>query len=205
MKRTYIVGSLIGIVGLIILAAEIWVIIGQFEFMIKESVATASIQPIEQVHAPPILQSAKTKEWEDIYAYIQKRNYRVYPRLAAEITDHVLEYSEKYKVKWPIVVSVMTVESNFNYSSVSNKDAVGLMQIVHKYWKDDPDYKKIIEKEIDLFDPQLNIEAGCLILNKLKKQHKDPRKYLNAYYGGTGYYEKVSAAFSNLMLTTEYQ
>jgi soluble lytic murein transglycosylase-like protein len=207
MKRVHIVGSLIGVVGLLVLALEISIIMGYFEDLVKHNTtdAVASISKIQQEHSPPELVSTKSKEWENIYAYIKKRNNKVYPKFAAEITDYVLHFSEKYNVKWPIIVSVMAVESNFNYSAVSNKNAVGLMQIVHKIWKDDEDYDDIIEEEDDLFDPERNIEAGVLILSKLKEKHKEPRKYLNAYYGGTGYYEKISVVFSGLMFTTEYQ
>ena len=78
------------------------------------------------------------------------------------------------------------------------------MQVVYKYWKDDQDIKEFIKQEKDLFDPELNIRAGCLILSKLKKKHKDIKKYLNAYYGESGYFEKVSMAFSRFKLSTEY-
>lgn len=163
--------------------------------------AVAAIQP---VHGPPSISSQNSKEWEDIYGYILSRNKKVYPKFAAEITDHILEYSEKYGVHPDIVVSIIAVESNFSYWSVSNKNAVGLMQVVYKYWKDDEDVDDILDEEDDLYDPELNIKVGCLILSKLKNQHKDIRKYLNAYYGGTGYYEKVSAEFSKFKLSTEY-
>ena len=204
MKRHIIVGCILGIFGLFILAFEINCIIDYFESFHSRSTANAAIYNAPVVHAPPEIKSSNGKEWEEINSYILSRNRKVYPKLAAEITDYILEYSEKYSIKSAIVVSVMDVESTYNYSVVSDKEAIGLMQVVYKYWKDDQDIKEFIKQEKDLFDPELNIRAGCLILSKLKKQHKDIKKYLNAYYGEPGYFEKVSVAFSRFKLSTGY-
>ena len=206
MKKQAIWAAVLITSGMIVLTLEINFLINYFESKFKPQTVSASIMPQRApvVHAPPAIKSERSQHWEDIYCYIQERNKKVYPKLAAEITDYIIEYSEKYNVHSAIVVSMMDVESNYNYAGISNKNAVGLMQIVYDCWKDDPDFKKVISEERDLFDPELNIKAGCLILGKLRHQHKDIKKYLNAYYGGTGYFEKVSVAFSRFKLTKEY-
>ena len=205
MKRGIIFGSIIIVSGFIALILEINFIVNYFESFYKKPEAIAGIKaPV--VHAPPAaIESPKSKSWENMVSYVMMRNKKVYPKLAQEITDYVIEYSEKYNVNEHLIISMMDVESNYNYADVSKKNAVGLMQIVFDSWKDDQDFRKIISEERDLFDPKLNIEAGCLIVKKLKKKHKNNiRDYLNAYYGGTGYFEKVYVAFGRYQLSTEY-
>ena len=205
MKRNVIIGAILIVFGLAALTAEINFIMNYFEKFYRKPEAIAGIKsPV--VHAPPVavIESPKSQTWEDMVSYIQSRNKKVYPKLAQEISDYVIEYSEKYNINPHIVISMIDVESEYNYASVSKKNAVGLMQIVYNCWKDDPDFKRIVSEEKDLFDPKLNIEAGCLILKKLKKKHKNIRGYLNAYYGGTGYFEKVYVAFGRYQLSTDY-
>lgn len=167
-----------------------------------EKIAEAAIQ-----HSPPriaVIESAKPDKWNSIYFFVKSRNHKVFPKLSEIIADGVVEYSEKYNVNPDIVISLMAVESNFNYSIVSNKNAIGLMQVVYKYWKDDPGFKEIIRKEHELFDPELNIQAGCYILSVLKERNKnDRRKYLNAYYGAAGHYERVVNVYGYYKIGTE--
>ncbi|GFR34887.1 hypothetical protein TCEA9_06990 [Thermobrachium celere] len=66
-----------------------------------------------------------------------------------------------------LVFAVIKVESNFDKNAVSNKGAVGLMQIkpstaeyISNLLKDDSFDKS------KLFDPDLNIRYGCFYLKK---------------------------------------
>ena len=44
--------------------------------------------------------------------------------------EQVIKYSEEYKLQPFLVLSVIKTESNFNLNAISNKGAVGLMQIL---------------------------------------------------------------------------
>ena len=168
----------------------------------QEKIAEAAVQ-----HSPPkiaVFESPKSDKWNDIYFFAKSRNHRVFPKMAEIISDNVVKYSEQYDINPDIVISLMAVESNFNYSTVSDKNAIGLMQVVYKYWKDDPEFKKIVRKENDLFDPELNINAGCYILSVLKKRHKNNRrKFIDAYYGAPGHYERVMNVYGYYKIETE--
>ena len=109
MKRHVIVGCALGLFGLFVLVFEINFIIDYFESFHSRSTANAAIYSAPVVHAPPEISSSNGKEWEEINSYILSRNRKVYPKFSAEITDYLLEYSEKYSIQSAIVVSVMDV------------------------------------------------------------------------------------------------
>lgn len=72
------------------------------------------------------------------------------------------------KVDPLLVVSVMAVESRFDYMATSSTGAKGLMQVVPSWHKE-----KIAVAEV--YDPVANIKAGTKII----------REYLNAHGGNT--------------------
>lgn len=139
----------------------------------------------DKTHSPP-------KKYEKIYTFARKQNQKVYHHQAVLIAKAILIFSEKYDLNPDIVTGLVSVESTFDHGASSRKRALGLMQINYKQWKDDPAFRKIVKREKDLFDPTVNIEAGCYILSTLKSKHnKNKRKYVNAYLGGKGHYERV--------------
>lgn len=95
-----------------------------------------------------------------------------------------------------LIRAIIKVESAGNHRAVSNRGAIGLMQVRWSVWK------KELSREFgmgrkELFIPHRNIEAGRYILAAHYKQSKgDLRKTLSAYSGGaTHYYERVIAAY----------
>lgn len=91
-----------------------------------------------------------------------------------------------------LVNAIIQVESSGNPKAVSNKGAMGLMQIM-PLWV--PTLKKegIILAKKDLLEPNRNIKAGKYILIHYMNHHKgDLKKTLKSYSGGhKGYYRKV--------------
>lgn len=95
----------------------------------------------------------------------------------------VSEYSKKYDVSAELVYGVIRAESKFDANAVSDKGAVGLMQIMEP--TGDWAAEKIGLEKIDLFDPDTNVEIGCFYLSYLLDMYDgDTKCALAAYNAG---------------------
>ena len=75
------------------------------------------------------------------------------------------KYSKKYGVSAELVYAVIRAESKFDKDVVSDKGAKGLMQIIDA--TADWATEKIELSDVDLFDPETNIEIGTYYLSYL--------------------------------------
>ena len=85
------------------------------------------------------------------------------------------EFSKK------LIMAIKKVESNMDKDAISNKDALGLMQIMYESAKD----VGFTGTPEELMDPITNTKYGCLYLAKLYKEKKDMNKALDAYNRGS--------------------
>lgn len=95
-----------------------------------------------------------------------------------------------------LILAIISVESAFNRNARSRCNAIGLMQVRYKIWREE--LKTLgITNERELFNPNLNIKAGRYILGIYLKESKgDLQKALHKYSGGEeNYYQKVMAAY----------
>lgn len=114
--------------------------------------------------------------------YIEKT---IYP---LEYTEYIEKYSEEYKLdKW-LVVSIIWVESKFDSTATSSKDARGLMQVTPETGKWAAEKMGI--KNFDpqkLYDPETNIKIGCWYVDNLRTQFDGNLEVIiAAYNGGSG-------------------
>ena len=82
-------------------------------------------------------------------------------------------------VKPSLALAVAQVESNFNANAISNKGAIGIMQIMPKTASDMygvPKHK--------LFDPIINIKIGISFLDHLIKKYKGRIDIALSHYNG---------------------
>ena len=99
--------------------------------------------------------------------------------------NEVEKFSEKYSIDESLVYAVIKAESNLRHERISDKGAIGLIQIM-------PDTAEYIGKEFyggskfDLFKPSDNIEAGCFYLAYLTERFFDITATLAAYNAGEG-------------------
>lgn len=89
-----------------------------------------------------------------------------------------------YGVSLPLILAVIKTESGFNPNAVSNKGAVGLMQIM-------PSTCNFVCQTYgidceDLFIPKFNILIGTLYLKYLLEKFKSERLAILAYNAGEG-------------------
>ncbi len=91
-----------------------------------------------------------------------------------------------------LVLSVITVESQFNKYAVSNAGAIGLMQIMPFWLKE----KNHLNR--DLFDINTNIHLGCSILREyLDREHGNLYYALGRYNGSRGQDKYPSLVLKN--------
>ena len=111
----------------------------------------------------------------------------LYPKTYSEI---VSVYAEEYDVEENVIYAVIKAESNFESQAVSNRDAIGLMQIVEETAIDvakknniDIDTENIEEEILDVDN---NINIGTKYLSTLLTQYGNIEVALAAYNAGIG-------------------
>lgn len=115
----------------------------------------------------------------------------IYPKAHAEIVSIC---AEKDNIDKNLVFAVIKAESNFNTKAVSNKGAIGLMQIMEETAKDVVE-KYGVEIELDsekvdtteeILNVQNNIKIGTKYLAILLDRYKNKEVAVAAYNAGIG-------------------
>lgn len=116
--------------------------------------------------------------------------------------EYIFKFSEKYDVDPFLVSAIIRVESKYYKDAISNRGAMGLMQILPTTGKWAADNIGISDFYDEmLFKPEINIEIGCWYLNKLTKQfNSDLELVVAAYNGGSG---NVSKWLKDLKYSTD--
>lgn len=111
----------------------------------------------------------------------------LYPKTYSEI---ISTYAEEYNVEENLIYAVIKAESNFDSNAVSNKSAIGLMQIVEETAIDvanqnqiEIDTENIVEELLDINN---NINIGTKYLSILLTQYGNIEVALAAYNAGIG-------------------
>lgn len=115
----------------------------------------------------------------------------MYPKTYSEI---VTIYEEEYGVEENLIYAVIKAESNFKINAVSNRGALGLMQLMEGTASDvakkaniDIDFENIKE---ELLNPGNNINIGTKYLSQLLEKYKNKEVALAAYNAGIGTVDK---------------
>ena len=111
----------------------------------------------------------------------------LYPKTYSEI---ISVYAEEYDVEENLIYAVIKAESNFDSQAVSNREAIGLMQIVEETAIDvanknqiDVDTENIAQELLDIDN---NINIGTKYLSTLLTQYGNIEVALAAYNAGIG-------------------
>ena len=101
----------------------------------------------------------------------------------------IVEYAEKNNQDPYELVAIAVTESGLKTRVVSWAGAVGLFQVMCKYWYGPLKYKTIKQCEKALFDPRKNIKAGVHVLTTYRKNYEQCKGDLayRCYYAGQGW------------------
>ncbi|MDR1087369.1 MAG: lytic transglycosylase domain-containing protein [Endomicrobium sp.] len=102
--------------------------------------------------------------------------------------NYIDEYSNKFSVDFLLVRSIIKKESNLNPEAISNKGAVGLMQIMPKTAREIATQLGVSDYSSEkLKEPQINIMFGTYYLKKLLDYYNNNLILaLAAYNAGIG-------------------
>jgi soluble lytic murein transglycosylase-like protein len=111
--------------------------------------------------------------------------------------EHIRQAAAKYKIPEALLFAVMAVESNFDHQALSEKGAIGLMQLM-------PGTAKEMYVS-DAWDPAQNIEGGARYLRVLANQYGgDMVRTLAAYNAGPDAVRRAGGAVPPIPETQEY-
>lgn len=105
-----------------------------------------------------------------------------------EYDEYVYKYSETYELDPDLVFAVIKAESNFDPNAESHVGALGLMQIMPDTFEWLQTYKNG-EATMDytyLYEPEVNIEYGCIFLQFLLDKYTSEETAVAAYNAGFG-------------------
>ncbi len=103
-----------------------------------------------------------------------------------EYEDLVTQYAEEQNLDVSLVYAVIRCESGFEKKAVSDADAKGLMQLTDDtfYWVQSKTKESLPPER--LFDPEINIRYGTLLLRLHLDEFQDVSLALAAYHAGRG-------------------
>ena len=96
--------------------------------------------------------------------------------------DEISSACEKFDVDEAVVYSVINVESHFNQNAVSQKGAIGLMQVMPSTASELATALNL--SEFDLASAQDNITFGTYYISELSKKFENLETALAAYNAG---------------------
>lgn len=119
--------------------------------------------------------------WTVLYVVLQA----AYPMRYKGLVER---YASEFDVDSSLIYSIMKNESGFSEKAVSNKNAIGLMQIT-------PSTAEWISEKIDandycLSDPDVNIRFSCWYISYLYKSFGSIETAVAAYNAGEGNVKK---------------
>lgn len=165
------------------------------------------------------LRPALTPETRALSVLIGERTQYWTPDELSDLSHFILTKSKEYKMSPLFVLSLIEVESGYHPTIVSNRGAVGMLQLL-------PDTAKEVALNSGMVwtgphlleNPKTNIDLGLRYMNTLKKQFGNEEHTLTAYNMGPNalrlrlskrqkvsrvYFERVMDAFSDYQKKTQ--
>lgn len=99
---------------------------------------------------------------------------------------YVEKYAKEYQIEKELIYAMIKAESNFKADAISNKDALGLMQLLESTANE---VAKEIEQDItkeEILNPETNIHLGAKYLSNLLNKYGNIELAVAAYNAGKG-------------------
>jgi soluble lytic murein transglycosylase-like protein len=133
-----------------------------------------------------VQQDAKAEQANHRISEYLTRKFGVAREKAQTIAAAVMSSASKYSLPPALLLAIISIESRFKETAKGPNNATGLMQVV-------PSAHKKLVRNVDLTDPEDNIETGSAILHGyMKSAQGDVDAALRSYGGSRAYAEKVS-------------
>lgn len=106
-------------------------------------------------------------------------NARISNQTAREIASAIYKNAIRYNKDPDLILSIVSIESDFDPAIISNAGAIGLMQVM-------PQWIDVLDIQCDLKDPDCNIRYGLQILGAYQQLYGELHMALTAYNRGPG-------------------
>ncbi len=120
----------------------------------------------------------EARPWEDVPAEVWRL---VFPFAYG---DHIYKYANKNELDPMLVAGLIRQETVFQHDAVSNKGAVGLMQVLPKTGRQLARKEKVRYARARLLDPEYNLRLGTLYFRDLLRQMGSTEAALASYNAG---------------------
>ncbi|SAK70371.1 lytic transglycosylase catalytic [Caballeronia calidae] len=131
-------------------------------------------------------QDPKAQQASRKISEVLTRKFGVAKEKAQTIAAAVMSSASKYSLPPALLLAIISIESRFKETAKGPNNATGLMQVV-------PSAHRKLVRNVDLTDPEDNIETGSAILHGyVKSAQGDVDAALKSYGGSRAYAEKVS-------------
>lgn len=110
-----------------------------------------------------------------------QKTYRVNANTASRVAPLIIQSADRHNVSPSLLAAVIQQESTYRSQVTSHAGAVGLMQVIPKYW----------QKQCpgNLYDEATNIQCGASIIHQYEKRAGNLKKALGYYNVGPAGYE----------------
>jgi hypothetical protein len=164
---------------------------------------------VSELPSSPYIAGQNTDQFRQkansVAGYIQNYNRRLALDEIGNISQAIVQYSDRYGVDYRLLTSIIAIESSFRRDAVSSSGAIGMGQLK-------PDTARWLGV-LNPYDPVDNIAGTARFLAWLVRRYNGNLEYaLSAYYQGPGsvdrngvtpvcmpYLEKVNRALGPLM------
>ena len=103
-----------------------------------------------------------------------------------EYSEYVSKYSKQYNVDENLIYALIKAESNFQADAISNKNALGLMQLMPSTAEEVANKNEIQLTEENILEPDININIGTKYISTLLEKYECVELALAAYNAGIG-------------------
>jgi len=146
---------------------------------------TQNVAHLEQRVQELELENARLAKKLEIHKAVETHQRGFSEDEIKRISDVIDRESDRYGIDPLLILAVILTESDFKRFQVSDKGAMGLMQIRPSVGRDLAMRRGIRwNEELGLFDPALNVEVGTTYLFELILQFNDITQALTAYAHG---------------------
>ena len=130
----------------------------------------------------------RQKSIEEITTVLERQGTELKNVKLEDLATVIYEEATRYNHDPKFILALIAIESSFKNSSVSERGAKGLMQLM-------PYVAEAIAQELgmewtgdhNLFDPVINVKLGIYYLSRLTDDFKNPGLALTAYNYGPSY------------------
>ena len=101
-------------------------------------------------------------------------------------SEYVEKYAKESNIEKELIYAMIKAESHFKEDAISNKEAIGLMQILESTAQE---VAQELEKEVtkeEILNPETNIQLGTKYLSKLIEKYGNTTIAVAAYNAGIG-------------------